>query len=186
VGEQVHIRADANQAWRPVEAIQFLRAAEEFGIQFIEQPVKRDDMAGMAQVVRAVPTPVVPDEGLFDAGDALRYVRAGAAGGVALKLIKTGGLVGARRLAAVAHAAELGLHVAGMPGETSISAAAALHLAVSLPGLTWGLGIYPHAARRDVVVEPLAPVRGEFFPPPGPGLGVELDEEALDLCRTGR
>lgn len=184
VGEEVQIRADANQAWAPVEAIKFLKAAAEFGLQFIEQPVKRSDIDGMAQVARAVDTAVAPDEGLFDAEDALRYIRAAAADGVVMKLIKTGGLLGAQKLADVVETANLGLHLGGMPGETSICAAAAVHLAVTLPALSWDSGIYPYSARLDVVGQRLSPVRGAYLPPEEPGLGVELDEEALAYCRV--
>jgi L-alanine-DL-glutamate epimerase-like enolase superfamily enzyme len=186
VGEEVLIRADANQAWAPTEAIRILTAAADYGLEFIEQPVKRGDIVGMGQVARAVETAVAPDEGLFGAEDALGYIRAGAADGVVMKLIKTGGLLGARRLAAVVGAANLGLHLAGMPGETSICAAAAVHLAVALPILSWGSGIYPHSAQCDVVGERLLPVKGAYLPPEGPGLGVELDEKALAHCRTDR
>jgi L-alanine-DL-glutamate epimerase-like enolase superfamily enzyme len=184
VGEEVQIRADANQAWAPVEAIRFLMAAAECGLQFIEQPVKRGDIAGMAQDARAVDTAVAPDEDLFGAEDALSYIQAGAADGVVMKLIKAGGLLGARKLAAIVETAHLGLHLGGMPGETSICAAAAIHLAVTLPTLDWGSGIYPHSARVDVVGECLSPVEGAYLLPTGPGLGVELDEKALSYCRT--
>ncbi len=184
VGEEVRIRADANQAWTPLEAIKFLKAAEGLGLQFMEQPVNRSDIDGMAQVARAVDTAVAPDEGLFDAEDALRYIRAGAADGVVMKLIKTGGLLGAQKLVDVVETANLGLHLGGMPGETSICAAAAIHLAVTLPTLSWGSGIYPYSARLDVVGQRLSPVKGAYLPPEEPGLGVELDEEALAYCRV--
>jgi len=183
VGNEVHLRADANQAWSPNLAIQFLNKVEDCRLQFIEQPVRRDDLDGMAKVSRAVSTPVAPDEGLFDAKDAICYIRHNAADGVVMKLIKAGGIVGCRNLAAVVQAANLGLHLGGMPGQTSISAAAEVHLAVSLPWLNWDAGIYPHSIQRDVVSEPLQPVDGAYLPPEKPGLGVELDEKALALCR---
>lgn len=186
VGEEVHLRADANQAWTPSAAIKFLKAAAVYDLQFIEQPVNRDDIAGMAEVARAVDTPVAPDEGLFGATDALRYLRAGAADGVVMKLIKTGGIANAQKLAAVVQAANLALHLGGMPGETSICAAAELHLAVTLPELSWDSGIYPHSSQQDVVADRLLPVEGAYSPPEAPGLGVELDEAALAYCRSDR
>jgi o-succinylbenzoate synthase len=186
IGEEVHLRADANQAWSPNLAIQFLNKVADCQLQFIEQPVHRDDMDGMAKVSQAVSTPVVPDEGLFNSSDAIRYIRHNAADGVVMKLIKTGGIVGCRKLAAVVQAAGIGLHLGGMPGQTSISAAAEVHLAVSLPWLNWDAGIYPHSITRDVVTERLQPVSGAYFPPEKPGLGVELDEDALRLCRLDK
>jgi o-succinylbenzoate synthase len=185
-GEEVHLRADANQAWSPKTAIQFLKAVEDCHLQFIEQPVRRDDVQGMALVAQTVNTPVAPDEGLFDGEDALRYIHFGAADGAVMKLMKAGGLAGCRKLAAVIQAANLGLHLGGMPGETSISAAAEVHLAVSLPDLSWGAGIYPHTSQYDVVSDPMQVVNGAYFPPEKPGLGVELDESALAQCRMDR
>lgn len=186
VGEEVHLRADANQAWSPDLAVQFLNQVADCRLQFIEQPVHRDDLTGMARVSQAVSTPVAPDEGLFNASDAIRYIRQQAADGVVMKLIKAGGITGCQKLAAVVQAAGLGLHLGGMPGQTSISAAAEVHLAVSLPWLNWDVGIYPHAITRDVVKERLQPQSGAYFPPEKPGLGVELDESALMACRSDR
>jgi len=71
----------------------------------------------------------------------------------------------------------------GMPGETSISAAAEVHLAVSLPDLSWDTGIYPHTSQYDVVTERMQVTKGSYLPPEKPGLGVELDEAALARCR---
>lgn len=184
VGSQVHLRADANQAWSPSTAIRFLKEVEDLQLQFIEQPVSRTDVDGMAQVALAVDTPVAPDEGLFNAEDALRYIRLSAADGIVMKVMKAAGIAGCQKLAALARAANLDLHLGGMPGQTSISAAADIHLAVSLPGLTWDTGIYPHAINQDVVTGKLVPVGGAYFPPEGPGLGVKLDQQALANCRV--
>jgi len=186
VGDEVHLRVDANQAWSPKLAIQFLHQVEDCRLQFIEQPVRRDDMDGMAKVSQAVSTPVAPDEGLFNAADAVHFFRHHAADGVVMKLIKTGGISACQALAAVVQSANMGLHLGGMPGQTSISASAEIHLAVSLPWLTWDAGIYPHAISRDVVTERLQPMEGAYFPPEKPGLGVELDEKALALCRMDK
>jgi len=184
IGDHVHLRADANQAWSPKLAIQLLKGVEDCHLQFIEQPVSRTDVHGMALVARNVNTPVAPDEGVFNAEDALRYIQLAAADGFVMKIMKAGGISGCLKLAAVTRAANLGLHLGGMPGQTSISAAAEIHLAVSLPGLTWDTGIYPHANRQDVVTERIKPVDGSYLPPEKPGLGVELDEDALNLCRV--
>ncbi|HCC78267.1 MAG: hypothetical protein A2X25_01115 [Chloroflexi bacterium GWB2_49_20] len=183
IGNNIHLRADANQAWSPEAAIQFLKAVEDCHLQFIEQPVHRYDLDGMAKVARAVDTPVAPDEGLFNAEDALRHIRLAAADGAVMKIMKAGGIVGCRQLAAVLQAANLNLHLGGMPGQTSISAAAEIHLAVSLPDLSWDTGIYPHSISHDVVTERLVPVGGAYLPPEKPGLGVKLDEAALAHCR---
>jgi muconate cycloisomerase len=144
----------------------------------------RDVLCAPPQVAAAVATPIALDEGVFDAEDALRHLRTGAAGGAMIKLIKSGGIQGAWRLAAVLDAAGLPFQVAGMPGEASIAGAAAAHLAVALPRLGWDCGIGVHAAAGDVVTRPLTPAGGAYSPPDGPGLGVDLDPDALVRWRV--
>jgi L-alanine-DL-glutamate epimerase-like enolase superfamily enzyme len=186
VGEDVRLYVDANQAWRPDQAIRFVRRAEEYGVELIEQPVARWDLAGMAAVARAVEAAVAPDEGVWSAEELLTYARQGAATAVVAKLIKSGGIVGLRRLVAVAEAADVGLYLAAMPGETSVSAAAAIHLACAIRRLPFGTAIAPHYIDHDIVREPIRPSDGVFHPLDGPGLGVELDPAAVEACRLDR
>ena len=186
VGQDARLYVDANQAWRPDQAIRFIRRAEEYGIELIEQPVARWDLAGMATVARAVDAAVAPDEGVWSAEELLTYARHDAATAVVAKLIKSGGLVGLRRLIAVAEAANVGLYLAAMPGETSVSAAAAIHLASATRRLPFGTAIAPHYIDHDVVREPIRPSDGAFTPSDRPGLGVELDPAAIEACRLDR
>jgi L-alanine-DL-glutamate epimerase-like enolase superfamily enzyme len=186
VGEDVRLYVDANQAWRPDQAIRFVRRAEEYGVELVEQPVARSDLAGMAAVARAVEAAVAPDEGVWSAEELLTYARQGAATAVVAKLIKSGGIVGLRRLIAVAEAANVGLYLAAMPGETSVSAAAAIHLACATRRLPFGTAIAPHYIDYDIVREPIRPSDGAFQPLDGPGLGVELDPAAVEACRLDR
>ena len=184
VGPDVHLRPDANQAWTAREAIAVLRELEPEALQLIEQPTRRGDLAALIEVASRVAIPLALDEGVFDAEDALRHIRTGAAGGVMIKLIKSGGIKGAWRLASVLDAAGLPFQMAGMPGETSIAAAAAAHLAVAFPRLDWDCGIGVHAAAGDVVTQPLKPAGGAYRPPDGPGLGLDLDPDALARWRV--
>ena len=183
VGDDVRLLVDANQAWTAENAIAFIRGAERYGVELVEQPVSRHDVAGLARVSAAVDPAVAPDEGVFTAEDLAVYIRAGATDAVLLKLLKAGGLHGARRLATLAEASGVAVFLAAMPGESSLSAAAAIHLAATLPSLPYGTAIAPHYITRDVVAEPIRPVDGEFRLPQGPGLGTELDEAALGACR---
>jgi muconate cycloisomerase len=185
VGDEVRVFVDANQAWTPEQAIAFIRGSERYGVELIEQPVNRRDLAGLARVTAAVDPAVAPDEGVFSAEDLLQAIRAGATDAVVMKLFKAGGLSGARRLLTLAEAAGVAVLPAAMPGESSLSGAAAVQLAATLPRLPFGTAIAPHYVARDVVAEPLRPVEGYFRLPDGPGLGVELDEAALAECRAG-
>ncbi|MQB01641.1 MAG: hypothetical protein GEU78_15355 [Actinobacteria bacterium] len=183
-GPDVVLLLDANQGWPAAEAIRFAHGVEAARPALLEQPVHRDDIPGMAHVRRSTSVVIAGDEGLFNARELATYLHTDAAGAVIAKLVKAGGISGLRRLAAVAAAAGIGIHFAGMAGETSVAAAAAVQLACTLPELRFGSGISPHYLTDDVVTEPLTPVGGAFTVPEGPGIGVELDEEALERLRV--
>ncbi|MPZ89678.1 MAG: hypothetical protein GEU81_16785 [Nitriliruptorales bacterium] len=184
VGPDVALLLDANQGWQAAEAIRFAKGVEAAHPALLEQPVHRDDIPGMAHVRRSTSVVIAADEGLFNARELATYLHADAAGAVIAKLIKAGGISGLRRLAAVAAASGLGIHFAGMAGETSVAAAAAVQLACTLPELRFGSGISPHYLTDDVVTQRLAPVGGAFTVPEGPGIGVHLDDEALERLRV--
>ena len=63
VGDDIQIRADANQAYDVKTAVRVIRRMEEGGVEFVEQPVHRDDILGMAEVRAAVNVPIMADEG---------------------------------------------------------------------------------------------------------------------------
>ena len=65
VGPDPWLRIDANQGWDRTRAIRNLRAFEPLDIQFCEQPVRADDLQGMAQVSRSAAIPVMADESIF-------------------------------------------------------------------------------------------------------------------------
>jgi muconate cycloisomerase len=182
-GDDVRIYVDANQVWRPHEAMAFAEGAVGVGVELVEQPVAKRDLLGMAAVARVPGVAVAPDEGVFDASDVLAHARHGAADAIVLKLIKSGGFRGASAVLAVAAAADIGVYVAGMPGETSIATAAGIHLALATAQLPFGVGVGSHYISRDIVRVPVSPIDGCFAPLTGPGLGVEVDEAALAECR---
>ena len=127
------IRVDANQGWTPTEAIAAIRAMEDAGldVEFVEQPVERYDVRGLAQVTAAVDTPVMADESVFGLRDLAAVIDQRAADLINVKLAKCGGLGVARELLERARAAGLGTIVGSMmEGPIGVGAAAALVAAV--------------------------------------------------------
>lgn len=98
------VRVDCNGGYSRDEAITFLRGVDGIGVEFVEQPVAGDDLEGMAACCR-VGVPISADESLNTVQDALALVRADAADVFNIKVPKVGGLLFARRIAAVADAA---------------------------------------------------------------------------------
>jgi L-alanine-DL-glutamate epimerase-like enolase superfamily enzyme len=184
-GGAARLRLDANGAWSHAEAVARLRVLADLDLEYVEQPLKPGDLAGMAALARQTAIPLAADEAATDAEAVSRIAAAAAAAIVVVKLPPAGGVTGAA--AAVERAAEhgLGVVVTGMM-ETSVGLAAALHVAASAPSLAGacGLGTIDLLA-QDVVREPLRIEAGAMILPESPGLGVDLDPEVLARFRMG-
>ena len=182
LGPEIDLRVDANAAWFPIEAIARIRQMQEFRISAVEQPVAKEDFAGLKAVQDAVEVPIIADESLCTVGDAQRLIDLQACQIFNLRLSKCGGLLAANRIRQLAAAAgvrcQLGCHV----GETSILAAAGRHFTLASPALAYLEGSFaPYLLARDPVA------RSVTFGPgglagalPGPGLGIEVLEEVLN------
>jgi len=103
VGDEVCIRIDANQAWKPAEAVRILNAMQEqgLGLELVEQPVPARDLEGLAYVRQHSYVPVMADEAAFGEQDVLRILQMHAADMVNIKLMKCGGIYPATKIAAL-------------------------------------------------------------------------------------
>jgi muconate cycloisomerase len=171
---------DANQAWDETTAARCLPQLAEMGIALVEQPVPAWNIGAMARL-RARPgtPPLLADECVFDAHDMLAVAQAAAADAVSLKLVKHGGLLGLRKVAAVAEAAGIGLY-GGCLLESSIGAAAHLQAFATFRELAWGCEHFgPQILVDDLVEEPLRFADFQVHLPNRPGIGVTLDRDKL-------
>lgn len=179
LGPGARIRVDANEAWDKATAIETLRALEPYAVELAEQPVA--GLEAMAAVAAAVDVPLAADESVVTPRQAARAAALGACRYTGVKLSKVGGPE-----AALAVAAELPAYVtSALDGPVGIAAAA--HVALRLaagegPDLAHGLATQRLFAATIAAVG--CELRGaELQPPPGPGLGVEIDEDALRAHR---
>ncbi|MCX7555896.1 dipeptide epimerase [Xanthomonadaceae bacterium JHOS43] len=126
------LRLDANQGWSAKQAVHAMHSLEDAGVrlELLEQPVKARDLKGLKYVTERIHTPVMADESVFGPLEVLELIRMRAADIINIKLMKTGGLSNAIRIADIAemHGVEC---MIGCMIETSISVAAAVHLAVA-------------------------------------------------------
>jgi muconate cycloisomerase len=176
---------DANQAWDETTALRCLPILAELGIRLAEQPLPAWDLPGMARLRARSTVPLMADESVFSAHDMLDVARAGAADVVSLKLVKHGGLLATRDVAAVAEAAGIGLY-GGCLLESSIGAAAHLQVFAGLRELAWGCEHFgPQILVDDLVEEPLRFADFRIYLPAGPGLGVTLDQDKLHRFARG-
>jgi muconate cycloisomerase len=170
---------DANQAWEETTAVRFLPALAELSVRLVEQPLPAWNVPGMARLRARSSVPLMADECVFSAHDMFAVAQAAAADVVSLKLVKHGGLLNARKVAAVAEAAGIGLY-GGCLLESSIGAAAHLHVFASLRDLAWGCEHFgPQILTDDLVTEPLRFADFHVHLSSGPGLGITLDQAKL-------
>lgn len=132
LADRASLRIDANQGWSAALAVEVLQALEAEGrrFEFLEQPVPARDVAGLAFIRERIATPLLADESVFSLDDAQRVIDAGAADLINIKLMKTGGLRTATRIAALARRHGLGC-VVGCMLESPIGVAAAAHFAAA-------------------------------------------------------
>ncbi|GAA4865085.1 muconate/chloromuconate family cycloisomerase [Pseudonocardia benzenivorans] len=173
------VRVDINARWDLLTSLTHLPRLAEAGIELIEQPVPGAEFEALAEINRALPIPVMADESLRTPSDALRLARLRAADVFSLKTTKSGGLRATRAIAEVAAAAGIPCH-GGTSIESPIGTAASLHLACAAPAVTWGSELFgPLLMREELLTTPLRYADGELHLPDGPGLGVELDPDAV-------
>ena len=185
VGDDIRIRADANQAYDVKTAIKVARGMEEAGLEFLEQPVHQSDLDGMAEVTRQVGVPIMADESAQTAEDLLAIVKKRAADYVSIYVIGPGGLHNSKRMAVIAQAARMRGYVGGAL-ESVIGASAGLHFAASSPAIDLGCEMSGQFLLvDDFGTKPIRMEGGALMVPTGPGLGFEIDEAKLARHRDG-
>ena len=132
VEDRALLRLDANQGWTAKQAVYALQTLEDAGVrlELVEQPVKANDLAGMKYVTERVHTPIMADESVFGPTEVIELIRMRAADIINIKLMKTGGISNAIRIADIAEMYQVECMI-GCMLETSISVAAAVHVAVA-------------------------------------------------------
>lgn len=132
IGYDIDLRIDANQGWKPKEAILTLRKMEDAGlnIEFVEQPVEAHDFEGLKMVTDNVSIPVLADESVFSPKDAMKIIQMRAADLINIKLMKTGGIHNALKICSMAEVYDIECMI-GCMLESKISVTAAAHLAAA-------------------------------------------------------
>lgn len=192
LGDDAELIVDTNGNYTVDVALDSMRRIEKYGIGWYEEPLAPQDFRGYAELRARAPIPIATGEALFTAHDFKRLTDARGADILQPDLSLCGGLGQGRRIADIARLEHLRLspHVWG----SAVGLAAACHFVAALSR-------YPHTDNvpcpalveydigenplRDAIVKtPLKPENGVIRLPEGPGLGIELDEEALARFAT--
>ncbi len=170
------IRVDANGGWTLDEAKRALPVMADLGVEFVEQPLYKGNHAQLRELKRSAPVPIFVDEDSMVNADLPLLVD--AVDGINIKLMKSGGLVEARRMIATARAFDFQIML-GCMIETGCAIAAAAHLAPHCDylDLDGNLLISNDPFTGGVVCEP----DGTLHLPTTLGLGIQPKPEAAEL-----
>ena len=173
------VTVDANAAYSLAD-LNTLRALDELGLDYIEQPLAWNDMRDHAKLQALMSTPLCLDECITTAQDARKALETAACRLINIKVGRVGGHLEARRIHDVAAAFSAPVWCGGML-ESGVGRAHNIHLATlenfSKPGDTSSSSRY---WARDLIQEPLETEGGMMPVPKGPGIGVTLDVPFLD------
>lgn len=182
VGPEARIRVDVNAAWDLETAKERLGELEPYGIELAEQPV--GTLEEMADLAASTSIPLAADESVASLEEAERAVAMGACAYTGIKLSKVGGPEAALAIADVLPA----FITSALDGPVGIAAAAQVALSLAETTHPERLHLAHGLATQRLFAETIASVEcdlsdGLLHLPPGPGLGVEIDEEALQAHR---
>jgi L-alanine-DL-glutamate epimerase-like enolase superfamily enzyme len=179
VGPEISIRVDANGAWSVDDAAERLRAISVHEIELAEQPVGTFEQ--MVELRRRVAVRVAADESLVSAFDARRARQLGACQVAAVKVAKVGGLGAALEIAE-----EMPSYLSSsLEGPVGIAAAAHAVQALGTRGGDAGVahGLATERLFSASIGTGLVGERDQLIVDQRPGLGVEIDDDALAARR---
>jgi len=169
VGEDIDIMVDANWAWTVPEAIKIGREIEHYKVYWLEDPLDSEDPDDLARVTRALDIPITVGETFSTKYDFRRLIEKGSADILMIDLQRVGGVTEWMKVAALAQAWHL-------PVASHLFHAFSVHLISAIPN---GL-IVEYMPWWDVIYkEPPQVKNGYMKLPDKPGLGLELDPEAI-------
>jgi muconate cycloisomerase len=184
VGDRLSLRVDFNESLHREEAIACIDALEPYDLTLCEQPIPRNDIAGLAEIRRAVRTPLMADESVQDEASLMEIIRLEAVDIVKVKVMKQGGLLRTLRMIEIAAAAGIRSvvgHGFGLSPSTLAEVQVAACSEAVLPGCE---AVGPLKMAADVVTEPLVLDHGVIRLSDAPGIGFVIDHNALKRLRV--
>jgi D-galactarolactone cycloisomerase len=192
IGSDMRLMIDANHGYTVTEAIRLGRAAADYDIDWFEEPVVPEQLSAYAQVRAGQPIPVAGGETWHTRWGHWQAIQAGAVDILQPDIAGCGGLSEAVKIASLAtlHGVRIVPHVWG----TGVHIAAALQfMAAMVPDPVRVNPIAPimefdrthNPFRQAVLTRPIEAVDGVVAIPDGPGLGIEVNRDALAEFRMG-
>ncbi len=180
VGDRIDIMVDCHARPSPRMGLLFARALEPYGLYFFEEPCWPEHMDGIAEIQRAVSTPIATGERLTSFYAFKELLAKRAASVVQPDITHCGGLTAARRIAVMAEAE--GVSVAPHNPQGPVSTAASIEFGFATPNYLICEAVHQDVPWRDDIVNWGFRVEKKgrlVYPSERPGLGVEINEAEL-------
>ena len=182
-GDGLAMRIDPNGVWSPEESIRFGQRALDLDLEWMEDPTW--GIEGMRRVRASVPVPLATNMCVRNFDEVPVAFRADAVDVILGDHRIWGGMWPTRKLAALCEGMNIGFGLHSSH-ELGIATAARLHLAASTAHLSYPIDVTHWFHADDVIAGGALPIEsGTIAVPTGPGLGVELDHEALARGAAG-
>lgn len=182
LGPDIKLCADANAGFSLASARRYLSRTQDVNLEFLEQPFAPDAQAALKTLAHESPVPLCADQSVHTIDDIVQQAGLGV-DGVTFKLNKLGGLGECLKAAAVSEQLGLKAIMAAKIAETSIASAAIVQISCVMPSIEWGVSLSHVYLAEDIVKDPLMVANGRVDLPSGSGLGVVIDQDALDRLR---
>lgn len=183
IGDRAKLRLDGAASYERDDARELCSQLEKKGLQFFLDPLVSADPSEVASLARLTSLPLAVSRGVRTASDVLALVRGGATPHVVIELDQVGGLLAARKCAAVADAGGVRVSLGGGCG-LGPALAARLMLAAATRNLDGSHECAYYQLHEDVLTERLPISDGMIPAPQGPGLGIEIDRAKLEACQV--
>lgn len=180
VGDDVKITVDINQAWDEYVAKKWIAVLQGNGIDLIEQPIVKTNFEGLARLTEYFEVPIMADEACATISDAMKLCKIRGGSVFAVKIMKTGGLYDAYKIAGMAEACDIALY-GGTMLEGTIGTVASAHVFSTATNMPWGTELFgPLLLTDDIVTQKIVYKDNALELPTGPGLGIELNEDKIE------
>jgi muconate cycloisomerase len=183
VGSAFKLRIDANTQYDADTSIKLCKLIRKYDLQLFEQPAPKEDLAGLARVRREGGIPVMADESISDHASLIRVIKADCADFVKFGIKQAGGIMKSARMLATAEAAGIPVvlgHGFGLDPSTMAEIMLAATSRNVVPGLEC---VGPLKVKDTIAATRLDISSGSIALPPGPGLGIALDQAKLEQYR---
>jgi L-alanine-DL-glutamate epimerase-like enolase superfamily enzyme len=179
VGDDIGLFIDANQGWTYDQALYVLSKAGRYELEFAEQPIKMDDIEGLRKLRTQTSVPIMADETVCSASDALMVLEREAVDLISIKLHKCGGVWNAKKIVSICET----FHIPNMISAGGfMQMLASVHLACGLRNIKYANLDIDHLYKTNIIrkggtnVPPYKNYRALGL---SPGLGIEEVDEKL-------